>query len=155
MDTMIPLITSIRNIRASYNIPNSKEISVDILVKGERDKRTIERSKTYIVRLAKCSDVKSLKGESEKPKQSAAAVSGSIQVYVLLAGLIDIEKEKARLENEINKSRAELDKVNAKLSNKNFVEHAKPEVIEEAKEEKRQFEESIAIIEKNLKSLTG
>ena len=153
MGLLKPFITALRNIRAQYNIPQSKEIEVIALVKEASDREKIKKGARYILRLAKVSKIEALQAIKTKPKQVATTVVGGIEIMIPLAGLIDVEKEKTRLEKELEKTSAELAKVNAKLSNKAFMEHAREELIEEEKEKQKTHDEAMKIIRKSLDSL--
>jgi valyl-tRNA synthetase len=155
MDLLKPVITAIRNIRAQYNIPQSKEIEVMVLAKDASCREAIKKGERYIVRLARSSKIDALASLKVKPKQIATSVVGGLEIIVPLAGLIDVEKEKARLEKGLEKATAELAKVNAKLSNKAFMEHAKEELIEEEKQKLKDLEEARKIIEGGLSSLSA
>ncbi len=68
---------------------------------------------------------------------------GEATVALPLAGVIDMEAERARLTREIEKSRAEIRKIDAKLANESFVAKAPPEVVEENRERKTDFEATV------------
>ena len=83
-------------------------------------------------------------------KTDASAVLHDAEIFMPLKGLIDIEKEKGRLEKEIVKVTSELKKVEAKLSSENFVSKAPEEVIQK---EKGKLEEYTDILSKLQESL--
>ena len=68
-----------------------------------------------------------------------------------LAGVIDMDVERARLEREIAKAEAEIAKVDARLANADFVAKAPPEVIEENRERKAAFEATVKKLKAALK----
>jgi len=72
--------------------------------------------------------------EAEPPKGTPAAVTPIGELYLPLEGLVDVEAERRRIEAEIGKVEKELSKCEAKLGNANFVERAKPEVVERERE---------------------
>jgi valyl-tRNA synthetase len=154
MGFLQPVITSIRNIRAQYGISPSKEVEVVIISPDGSSRRSLEGSRQHISRLARASKVDIEAGLKGKMTQAAMAAFGSNEIYVPLKGLIDVEKEKTRLVKEFEKISAELKKVIAKLSNRGFVENAKPELIEEERSQKTRLEGSAKIIGKTLDSLS-
>ncbi len=150
-----PVITAIRNIRAQYNIASSKKINVLLVSKETGDRETLERGGHYIMRLANALNVDVGKVIKEKPVQVATAVVGNVEIRVPLKGLIDPKKEIDRLKTKLEKLEEELKKVKAKLSNKGFVKHAKPELVEDERAKLAKLEESKKIIQKSIKSLGG
>jgi valyl-tRNA synthetase len=89
----------------------------------------------------------------EKPAQSATVVLATEEVYVSLEGLIDLEAERARKMQELEKARGHLKSIEAKLANENFVNRAKPEVVQRERERADEVRERIAKIEEALKGL--
>src|SRR5581483_4434453 len=67
------------------------------------------------------------------PKVAAVSSNGMIEVVVHLEGLIDVEKEKARLAREIEKSKKERDALDKRFANAEFVAKAPPEVVTEGR----------------------
>ena len=80
--------------------------------------------------LAKVEDLTIADGAA-KPPGSAAAGLSSVEIYLPLKGVIDIESEKARLGKELEKILRECDKVSARLEDVRFVEKAPPDVVEQ------------------------
>ena len=71
---------------------------------------------------------------TEKPHQAISALTALASIYVPLEGLIDLEKEKARVEKELKKAEADLKQAEGKLNNANFTAKAPAEVIEKEKQ---------------------
>lgn len=80
-------------------------------------------------------------------------VSPTIEVYVSLGTLIDISSEITRLRKKIEKMRNDMDKFAKKLYDKDFLENAPEDVVEETKEKQRLFTEQIARIEQIVTDL--
>ncbi len=98
METVVNIVTAIRNIRGEMNIPPSKKINV-LLKTNEVSERQID----YIKKLAKVEELQA--GESvTKPKASASAFVKSAEIYIPLEGLIDLDVERQRLQKEITTS---------------------------------------------------
>ena len=76
-----------------------------------------------------------------------------MELFVPLAGLIDINKEIGRLENQIQDMNGRLAAVNRKLENKNFVERAPENIINHEKEKKHNYENDLSKLQQNLDSL--
>ena len=115
------------------------------------DKATRARAEAHedtIERLARLDDISFAKAP---PKGSAQIVLGETMAALPLAGVIDMGAERARLTREIDKAQGEIHKVDAKLANESFVAKAPPEVVEENRERKADFEATIAKLQAALK----
>jgi valyl-tRNA synthetase len=88
------------------------------------------------------------------PKASARAVlTGNAEIAVPLEGLIDFEKERARLSGQIEKLDIELQRLNGQLSNKNFVEKAPQEKVDELRERQEELVSQMETLNQNLEAL--
>ena len=146
METMMEVVRAVRNIRAEFNVPHSKVVEV-VLVGG----KTI--NDVYIKSLAKVSKIELTGQLAEKPKQSASAVAKGMEIYVLLAGLIDVEKETSRLNKEKEKLEIELVKIKNRLSDPNFIARANPDSVEKERGREKEFSDKIRMLKDRLASL--
>ena len=146
MAGLMEVVRAIRNIRAEFNVPHGKEVEV-VIVSGKTF------NEIYIKPLAKTGKITLVKKLEQKPPQSASAVVPGAEIYVLLAGLIDIEKETSRLAKEKEKLEAELAKIKNRLSDQNFLSRANPESVEKEREREKEFSAKINLIQERLKSL--
>jgi len=80
----------------------------------------------------------------EKPKSSLAAVAQNVQIFLPLAGLIDVEAEKQRLSKQIAKLEQELSVIQRKLGNEQFVSNAKEEVVAKEKEKEAEVSDKLS-----------
>ena len=88
------------------------------------------------------------------PKASAKAViSGGAEVAIPLEGLIDFDKEKERLENQLNKLQTEDAQLNKQLSNQNFVDKAPPEKVVEIRNRVAEIDLRVKTLTQNLEAL--
>ena len=89
-----------------------------------------------------------------KPASSATVViNNGVEVYVPLAGLIDIDKEKERLTKNLNKAIADLDRVNKLLAGEAFISKAPENIIAKEKNRKAEIEALKEKLKKNLEML--
>jgi len=132
------IVATIRNLRQSFNIPPGAAVPAVISCeRGRGFDRRLERFREPIRLLAKTSELEIGEGLAKPPGSAAAGLAG-IDVYVPLAGLVDIEVEKARISRELEKISRERDKVAARLGDARFVEKAPPAVVAE---ERRRFDD--------------
>jgi valyl-tRNA synthetase len=92
-------------------------------------------------------------GAAEVPEGSIQIVIDEATVILPLAGIIDLDQERGRLEKEISKAAGEIGKLDKKLANKGFLEKAPDEVIVEnrqrladAQAQKSKLEEALTRI---------
>ncbi len=131
-DVFKEIVYKIRNIRGELNIPPAKKANVVFCPKSNYMIELLNQTTPYIQSMAKVENV-IINKEYKASKTDASAVLSDCEIYVPLAGLIDIDKEKERLEKEIDKVKADLERISAKLANKNFIDKAPVEVVEKEK----------------------
>ena len=90
--------------------------------------------------------------ENERNKGSFVKVFEGGEINVNLIGIIDFEAEKKRLEKEASNYKKDLEAVNKKLSNENFINKAKQEAIEIEKRKQKEFEDKLKGINEVLSS---
>jgi valyl-tRNA synthetase len=71
---------------------------------------------------------------AQKPEQAMSLLAGPIEIYLPLAGMLDIGKELERLDKEIAQAQQEIARLQGKLANEAFVSRARPEVVEKERE---------------------
>ena len=125
------IVSSIRNLRQSFNIPPGK--SVPAILNGETGgglPERLERFREAIRLLAKVDDLTVAEG-AVKPQGSAAAGLASIEIYLPLTGIVDIDGEKMRLGKDLEKISRECEKIASRLKDGRFLEKAPPDVVEQ------------------------
>jgi len=136
IDWVIDLTTNVRSARNELGIAPGAKLAAFVPSPSDLAQGTIERSSAAIERLARLSPV--TPGEApEGPAIQVTAQGGQASdVFVIpLEGIIDIEAEKARLAKALEASRKEAKSLEGRLGNPNFVERAKPEAVEKARED--------------------
>ena len=124
------VLTGVRRIRSEMNIAPGKTIPL-LLADGDvEDHRRAEKFSVQIEFLARCETPRWLATNEAEPA-AAAAVVGGLRVLIPLAGLIDLDAERARLKKEIARIEGEKKKSEGKLGNANFVDHAPAAVVEQ------------------------
>ncbi|MBT8445596.1 MAG: valine--tRNA ligase, partial [Gammaproteobacteria bacterium] len=121
------VVRGVRRIRAEYDLDPRK--SVPVLASGgsATEQEWLARNLHDILSLARLQRIESVV-EGQEPR-SATALAGSMKLLVPLADLIDPEAERARLDRELGKLRAELEQAQKKLANESFVSRAPAEVV--------------------------
>lgn len=136
--TVQELISGIRNIRAQYNVPAGQEIAVSLQLESALMK-PVGSHTGYFEKLAKVSEL-SFSEQMSRPPASASAVVGRNQVFVPLAGMIDLDVERDRIEKEIEQKEAFYKSTAGKLANESFVSRAPAEVVQKEKDKLSEIE---------------
>lgn len=153
VNSVIEAITAIRNQRATLNVPAKTCQKLTILVENKENISLIEEIKDQFVNLAKASEVEVLaKEDSEITDEEGIVrlVFNEFSVLMSLDELVDYEKERTRLKDEIKRLENEIKRASGKLSNKGFVEKAPEKVVNEEREKLAGYED---LLEKTKASL--
>ena len=133
MNTIMSVIDSIRSIRGEMNVPPSSEIEVLIQTPDAGTRELLANHlEEYLPAFTRFTRIL-IADYQKKPDAAAAAVIGDIVIYIPLAGLIDIDKETARLQKRLDKVIADLDNTQNTLKNPNFIDRAPDAVVEQKK----------------------
>ena len=109
-------------------------------------------AESLLKRLAKVDRIDWL-ADGAEPPPNALALVGELRVMVPLAGLIDVAAERARLAKEVEKKSQELNRIEAKLANENFVAKAPQAVVEKERAKAGDARAALATLEQQLASL--
>ncbi|QGP92425.1 Valine--tRNA ligase [Neomoorella glycerini] len=155
MELLMAVIRAIRNLRSEMNVPPGRPAGVILVAASGEDRQTLQEASGYLEVLAAASPVQVKAALPQPPARAATAVTGGVQVFLPLAGLIDLEKEQARLERELQNTRAELEKVEKKLARIDFRTKAPAAIV--AKEEARaaELKSKVAALSQRLSFLEG
>lgn len=129
MSRVQDVVRAIRNIRAKFQIPPKTELSVVISAADEVYGQQLASRIDLIQSQAGVRHVDVGCG-LEKPKQAAAEVLDGAQVFVPLAGFMDVEMERKRVAKELEKKKKAIAALNTKLRNEEFLAKAPREIIE-------------------------
>ena len=132
------------------NIAPSKAVPLRLQDGDGSDRERVQRYGAALTFLARLDSIEWITGEAPA---AAAAVLGSLKLLIPLEGLIDFEKERERLSNQINKLDVELQRLNGQLSNSDFVNKAPAEKVEALRERKTEIEQQTGTLKTNLEAL--
>jgi valyl-tRNA synthetase len=151
MQTLIALITSVRNIRSELNVPPQSRPNLYVGTPDFPTRVLVTDNTEQIKRLARVGQI--LLSETLPVLKSAArAIVSGIEIAVPLEGLIDVDKERERLAKEMSRKEDEARALAARLDNISFVERAPADVVREAR---TRHEELIGAIEKLRATLSA
>lgn len=132
MSLLMEIIRSVRNIRAEVNVSMSKKIELLIKAGDRTSLERLKRGEDFLIRF--CNPEKLVIDESLTPPEKAmSAVVTGAELFLPLAGLIDLDQEMKRLEKELDTLNFEVERIEKKLANPGFVSKAPEKVINEEK----------------------
>ncbi|MER2002497.1 MAG: valine--tRNA ligase [Carnobacterium inhibens] len=148
MDVLMELIRSVRNSRSEVNTPLSKKIELLIKTNDQTIEQFLKDNTSYIERFCN-PETLTISSDIEAPETAMASVITGAEIYLPLAGLINLEEEITRLEKELDKWSKEVKRVEGKLANKRFVENAPDAVVEAEKAKQVDYlEKQVAVTER-------
>jgi len=146
------IIVAIRNIRGEMDISPAKAIPVFLNKGTKNDQAKLEEYRPYLEKLAKLDSIQWLNPGEEVPA-AATQLHGDIEILVPMAGLIDVDAERARLEKEIAKLETGMKAVSAKLNNKKFMDNAPEAVIAKERGKAQQMSGALTALQEKLEEL--
>ncbi|MDT1995649.1 valine--tRNA ligase [Carnobacterium divergens] len=148
MEVLMELIRSVRNIRSEVNTPMSKKVELLIKTNDSTIEAFLIENQHYIERFCN-PETLTISSDVTAPETAMSAVITGAEIYLPLAGLINIAEEITRLEKEMAKWDGEVKRVQGKLSNERFVSSAPEAVVEsERAKEKDYLEKREAVAER-------
>ncbi|MBC8125166.1 MAG: class I tRNA ligase family protein, partial [Candidatus Kapabacteria bacterium] len=145
------VVEGIRRQRAEMEIPPGERLDVHLNVPDSMVSFFLEQAPT-ITSLGRCADLM-IGSTITKPEGSVADVVRGVEIFLVVAGKIDLTKERARLTKEVERLRSAVNGVEKKLNNVSFVQNANPDVVEAERQKHRDWSDAIVKIERNLSSL--
>lgn len=150
MAVIMEVIKAVRNMRAEVNVPPGKKSQVLLKFASDELKTKIEANLGYIKILAAADPVEVLAANAATPENAMTAIVSGVEIYLPLKGLIDVEKENARLNKELDNLDKELARIAGKLNNPGFTAKAPADVIEKEKAKQAEYLEKQAAIKERL-----
>jgi valyl-tRNA synthetase len=152
MTVLQGVIGTIRTVRNEMNVPPGRKATVVIVPADTDTEALLEDNRGYIADLAAVGDL-TIDCKASRPETSAAGISDQHEVFVVLAGLIDLDRERTRLTKEIERRRKFILSIEGKLHNEGFLSNAPADVVqlervklETAREELTKLEETMSAL---------
>lgn len=149
MNAIMDSIKAIRNMRAEVNANPGKKIPAIMLV-SEDLREVVAHNDSYIKLLGGIDNLELRPLNGEKPENAMAAVVTGIEVYLPLAGLIDVEKETQRLSKELAAMEKDLKRAGGKLNNAGFLAKAPEDVIAKERAKYEELSGKIEAVKKRM-----
>ena len=151
MESVMELIRSVRNLRAEMNVPPSKRPRMFVVSHDGSD--ALCEASVYIKSLSGASEVMVQKDKMGIPEGAVSAVSPCGEAFMPMDELVDMDKERARVQKEIERIKGEIARASGKLNNQGFVAKAPAAVIEEEKAKLASAQAMLPKLEARLKEL--
>ncbi len=135
------IIVGIRNIRANMNIHPSKK--ADLIFVTSRYEKDVWEEKDFILRLGYGEKIVIQKDKTGIKENAISVLTDGIELYMPFEGLVDVEEEKKRQEEEIKRLQAEVDRCNKILANEGFLKKAPQAKIDEEREKLKKYQDML------------
>ena len=154
MELIMDAIRAIRTRRSEMNVPPSKKARLTV---ATTEQAVFTAGIPFLKRLGYGSEVTvtgvSSLGGQEEAKGSVTVITHAARISMPMAELVDMEKEKARLQKELGKNKAEMEKLTTKLANPGFVNKAPANVVQAERERAEKLSVLIAKLEEQLDAM--
>jgi valyl-tRNA synthetase len=155
MEAIMEMVRAIRNARAEYDVEPSRVIAATIVAGTKRELAASQAD--ILARLARIDPAKLRITQTlaEKPAKALALVVGSYEIFLPLAGMVDIDREQARLAAELEEIEQEIGRAEQLLANQDFVTKAPAEVVGRERDKLLDYRQRHSKLRERLKSLEG
>ena len=155
MGLVMDIVRSIRNARAEFGVDPAKQI--EAIIAAGRDLALVSAEADVLISLARLDRSKLVLQETiaSKPQQALALVCGGVEVYLPLAGMVDLAAERARVEKDLAATRNEIERTEALLGNAGFTAKAPPVVVDRERQKLADARERLAKLEERLAAVSG
>ncbi len=140
-----------RSTRARYAISPKQELSICVRCSAE-DAARLEAQAATVCEMGRLGEL-TVGVDVNKPAGSVMTVDAGLEIFIELAGLVDLAAEAVRLTKQVEAQKKELAGVEKTLANPGFVAKAAPEVIAAKQEHAGALKESIAVLEAQISDL--
>lgn len=147
-------ILGVRQIRGEMDISPGKPLPVLLENATGRDLAFAERNERLLSRVGRVESVRHLAADAKAP-EAAIALVGNLRLLVPMAGIIDIDAEKARLGKLRERGNADLERMRKRLDNPDFVNNAPAEVVTKARQQLAELELQLSQLDEQLGRLEG
>lgn len=154
-DLLIGTIRTIRNLRAEADIKPGVKAPVILQSENSAERQILEAGQSYIKNLAKVETLTITPALETELKMTMVGVVDTVQVLLPLAGVVDINARRAKLEKDLGKLEAEIKSLSGRLANQNFVSKAAPEIVQGARKALVEAEGQAEILRDRLNLLTN
>ncbi|MBI4262641.1 valine--tRNA ligase [Candidatus Uhrbacteria bacterium] len=156
------VITAIRGMRSEYQLAASVPLTAYIITESQNHRITLQENSSLIKKLARVEELTIKKsggagsgfaGKADRPKESIALAVGTLEIFIPIGGILDKEKEIARIEREIEKLGNYRKQLEGKLENREYVDKAPANIVDGERAKMEETKLRIKTLETQLESL--
>ena len=147
---VMEIIKAVREVKVETGCAPSKKVNVYLV---SDNKRLISANADCIAKLAGCAAVKNIASPEEAEEKSVVKVTSVGTLYIPMGELVDADKERERLNGELDKVMQEIRRADGKLNNQGFIAKAPKKLVEAEREKLEKFREMREKILSQLKNL--
>ena len=152
MSRLVAMIKAVRNIRAEVDTPMSRPINMLVMPKDAAIVQELEEERSYLEHFCNLNALE-IAEQVDVPEKAMSAVVTGAEIFLPLEGLIDTEKERERLQKELEKWTKEVERVQKKLANAGFVNKAPEAVVTAERNKEADYLEKQSKVQKRLEEL--
>ena len=152
-DSVKEAIRLVRNVRAEQQVEPGRRIPAVIYPGALRDAFEGSLQEFHFLARTDPDSVEIRTGAPEAPEGSVALVSGAASIYLPMAGMVDVEAERARLQREIDDAAGEVERAQSMLSNEQFVSKAPDNVVDAQRKRLADGNDRLALLQQRLAEL--
>ncbi|HBO96982.1 MAG TPA: valine--tRNA ligase, partial [Candidatus Omnitrophica bacterium] len=134
MQTLMALVAAIRNVRSQWNVNPAEQIECHLVTTSAKDAALIKENTAVLKQMARLGDTRIAGPNSGKVKNAVTVLSGDIKCVIPLGEVIDVDKEKKRILNQVQEQKKALGALAQRLRNKEFLKKAPAEIVAREKE---------------------
>ncbi|MDH7571402.1 MAG: class I tRNA ligase family protein, partial [Armatimonadota bacterium] len=156
MQQAMEVTTTLRQMRAEMGVPSTRPISTAILSIGDDGRKAVDEWIPYLQTLARVEEVRIESADAVRThRQALSANVAGVHVLVPLAGLVDIDVEVRRLTAELETLHRDIERLERKLSNQDYLSKAPAAVVEKDHRRRQELEERSNTLRQRLEVLQG
>jgi len=148
---VVELIRAIRNVRAEFKVDVARRIPA--VVAAGNHQATLDRERTIIESLARVNPFDVSPEVSPRPQPALHLLVGGVEVYLPLAGMVDLEAERERASTEITRLQAQITGIEQRLSQPGFIAKAPPAIVDRERERRESLLEQVTKLQERLAAL--
>jgi valyl-tRNA synthetase len=148
------VVGAIRNIKAELNLPNESRPPIIISSASKEKESFFSDNKAFVQALSQSGEVR-VERLIQRPGDAAVAVIEGMEIIIPLSGLIDVVKERARIQVRLNELKEEVSRLDSKLKDKQFTQKAPKEIVEQTKARRKQVNDTFEKFSTHMKLLEG
>ncbi len=152
-DLLIATIRTIRNLRAEADIKPGVKVMVILQTESDRERQILTAGQSYIQDLAKVELLTITAALDTEIEPAIAGVVGTVQALIPLAGIVDVDALRAKVQKDLGKVETEIKSLSGRLNNPNFVNKAPAEVVKATRDALEEAEKQAQILQQRLRRL--